>query len=64
MFDGGVQAGSGAPDELVGRDLALLGENPAAGLSLKRLEKMTKQKLAEVKLSGNLADGDSGLGDR
>ena len=59
-----VQAGGyGASGEFVGRDLALAGEILIPGRSLERLEKMTKQRLAEVKLSGDLANGNSGLVD-
>jgi hypothetical protein len=56
--------GSGASDEFVGGDLALTGKIPVAIRSLERQKKMPKQRFAEVKLSGNLADGNSCLVDR
>jgi hypothetical protein len=43
--------------------LALPGEITVAGRSLERLEEMTKQRLAESKLSGDLADGEAGPAD-
>lgn len=51
-------------NEFIGGDLALLGEIAVAGWSLERLKKMPKQRLTELKLSGNLAGRDSGLFDR
>ena len=58
MVFGGVHAGSSAANQFVGADLALPGKDLIAGRSQKRLEKMTKQRLAEMKLGGNLANGD------
>ena len=55
--------GPGAPDEFAGTDLSLLGKSSICERSLERLKKMTKQRRAELKLSGDLANGDSGLVD-
>lgn len=63
MVFGGPQASFCTPGELVGRDLALPGQIPVACWSFERLKEMPKQRLAEVKLSGNLSDGNSGLVD-
>ena len=64
LWRSAAQAGFGTANELVGRDLALPGEILIAGCRLECLKKMTKQRLAEVKLGGNLTDRDSGLVDR
>ena len=57
-----VQAGGyGASGEFVGRDLALAGEILIPGRSLERLEKMTKQRLAELKLSDRGNVGHRGM---
>jgi hypothetical protein len=43
--------------------LALPGEITVAGRSLERLQQMPKQRLAELKLSGDLGDGEAGPAD-
>ena len=53
----------GASDEFVGGDLALAGKITVAIRGLEGLKQMTKQGLAEVKLSGDLADGEAGPAD-